>query len=320
MAVTNFLVSSLPAYVQENRDLIIANLALPNDTRKYFSLVTGVKSSMHLNYLNANVTLQDGSVCGFDPLDELELTASTLTVAPIKVQGEICPQTLLGKWGEYLVRLNAREIKRDLPFEGYIVEAITREIRKKLNSLIWNGSTNDGDPFDGIFSLIKSNPLPEGNILTINCCTDNCTTDVSIVPSYNILGGLQVAYVAIDDDTANRGVDFFLSSEFYRAFIMQLAQANLYHYAGPVDEYPETIILPGSNARVINAPGMPNQSIVATFRGNFVYGTDMEGDDEVFDIWWSNDNRVFRYEVLFTAGVSAYFWDKVYDISIECGG
>ena len=43
MAVTNFLVTSLPAYVQENRDLIIANFALSGDSRRYMGLMTGVK-------------------------------------------------------------------------------------------------------------------------------------------------------------------------------------------------------------------------------------------------------------------------------------
>lgn len=320
MAVTNFLVSSLPAYVQENRDLIIANFALTGDSRRYFALQTGVKGSMHLNYLNANITLQDGSVCGFSPLDELTLSAATLTVAPIKVQGEICPQTLLGKWGEYLVRLNAREIKRELPFEGYIVEAITNEIKKKIESLIWQGSIGNGDPIDGILTIIDadSSPVPKENVISLSCCRDSCQGEG--VP--DLLPGLQEAFARIDDDTANKGVDFFLAPMFYRLFIMELTRANLFHYSGPVDEYPETVILPGSNARVIKAEGLANGSyqIVATFRRNFVYGTDMEGDDEVFDIWWSNDNRVFRYEVLWASGVSAYFWDKVYAFEFVCGG
>lgn len=315
MAVTNFLVSSLPAYVQENRDLIIANFALTGDSRRYFALQTGVKGSMHLNYLDANITLQDGSVCGFEPLDELTLSASTLTVAPIKVQGEICPQTLLGKWGEYLVRLNAREIKRELPFEGYIVEAITAEIKKKIEHLIWQGVTGDGDPIDGIVEL--SNTLvPKDNTITIDCCAEGCTPEDAFP---NLLGVLQNAFILIDDVTASKGIDFFLPSVKYRAFVMQLAQANLYHYSGANDEYPDTVILPGSNARVINTPGLDGMNVIyATFRRNFVYGTDMEGDDEVFDIWWSNDNRVFRYEVLWASGVSAYFWDKVYVITPGC--
>ena len=74
MPTTNFLVSSLPAYVQENRDLLIKNFALVGtDTRKRIALQTGIKKSAYLNYLELNGVLQDGSSCGHNPIDEITL-------------------------------------------------------------------------------------------------------------------------------------------------------------------------------------------------------------------------------------------------------
>ncbi len=107
----------------------------------------------------------------------------------------------------------------------------------------------------------------------------------------------------MSEDVASRGLDIFLGPSLYRTFALQLMKANLYHFA-PEAGYPETIILPGTDARVIKTNGLAGTSLaVATFRRNFVYATDMEGDEEVFDIWWSNDNRTFRYEVLWASGV-----------------
>ena len=311
MAVTNFLVTSLPDYIQENRDLIIANFALSGDSRRYMGLMTGVKGFANLNILTAEISLQNGKTCGFDPLDSLTIAPRTVEVAPIKVQGEICPQTLLGTWGEYLVRLNAQEIKRELPFEGYLVESITNEIKKKIEALIWVGSKNDGAPLDGILTQFEAEG---GKIQGIDCCDgDACGANTP-----NVFGALQQIFSIVSEDVASRGLDIFLDPALYRTFALQLMKANLYHFA-PEAGYPETIILPGTDARVIKTNGLANSSLaVATFRRNFVYATDMEGDEEVFDIWWSNDNRTFRYEVLWASGVGIVNPDYAAAYELTC--
>ena len=85
MAVTNFLVTSLPAYVKENRDPIIKNFALVgSDTRRRIGLRTGIKSGEHLPFLDFNLVLQSGSGCGFNPLDEATLTQKTVTVVAVE--------------------------------------------------------------------------------------------------------------------------------------------------------------------------------------------------------------------------------------------
>lgn len=309
MAVTNFLVTSLPDYIKENRDIIVANFALSGDSRRYFGLLTGVKGKANLNVLAAETILQDGSTCGFDPLDTIEISPRTVEVAAIKVQGEICPQTLLGKWGEYLVRLNAKEIKANLPFEGYIVEAITAEIKKKIETLIWQGDTENGDPIDGLLAQILTGGSEAS---TIDCCDDGCS---STMP--NVFGALTTIFIDLDDEITEKGVDIFVEPANYRAFAVQLMKANLYHFAP--EGFPDTIILPGTDARVIKTPGLAGTSYaVATFRRNFVYATDMEGDEEVFDIWWSNDNRVFRYEVLWSSGVGIVNPDQVGVYELAC--
>ena len=96
MAVTNFLVSSLPDYVKNNEDLLIASFGLPNDgTRRFIGVQTGIKRSAYLNYLGFSGVFQDGSGCGFNPLDEIALGQKAIEVATVKEDGQICPETLL---------------------------------------------------------------------------------------------------------------------------------------------------------------------------------------------------------------------------------
>ena len=127
MAVTNFLVTSLPDYVQTNRDILVKSFGLVGTgTRARIGLQTGIKKDAYLNYLDLTPTFQDGSDCAFNPLDEITLSQREINTAPIKVDGQICPETLLGKYAEYLVRINATE--NDLPFERYIIDALIAQI------------------------------------------------------------------------------------------------------------------------------------------------------------------------------------------------
>ena len=116
MASTNFVVTSLPAYVQDNKDLIIKNFALVGTaSRQRFGIQTGIKTSAYLNYLELNPTLQDGKGCGFTASGSATLTQRTITTAVIKVNMDVCPDSLLGKYAEYLVRIGANS--NEHPFE-----------------------------------------------------------------------------------------------------------------------------------------------------------------------------------------------------------
>ena len=65
MSAAGFVVSSLPAYVENNKDLLLKNFGLVGtDTRKRIGIQTGVKKSAYLNYLDINPTLQSGAAMG----------------------------------------------------------------------------------------------------------------------------------------------------------------------------------------------------------------------------------------------------------------
>ena len=131
----NFDVSGLAAYVQDNRDLLIKNFALVGTaTRRRISIQTGVKGSMRLHYLGITPVIQDGSSCGFNAQDAIALTERTISVALHKVDGQICPETLIGKYAEYLVRVNARD--NDLPYEQYIVDTLVEQVNKAIETEI----------------------------------------------------------------------------------------------------------------------------------------------------------------------------------------
>lgn len=301
MASANFVVSSLPAYVQTNRDILLKNFALVGTaTRRHMSIQTGVKKNAYLNFLDLAPEFQDGTECEFTPSGTATVTQKEIETALIKVDMDICPRHLVGKYAEYLVRINATE--NDLPFERYIIDGVVAEINKGIEKAIWQGDTTSADTtlkwFDGLLKQMGA----DADVLTETITGTDASAYTDI---------LQV-YMALPEEAIERGAEIYVSPVVFRAFIQNIIAANLFHYAGPADEFPDEFLLPGTNARVVKAPGLGSlRTIVGTFRGNLVYGCDMEGDAEDIDLWFSQDDRVFKLEALWNSGVAYYFSDQV---------
>lgn len=300
MAVTNFLVSSLPAYVEQNRDLIIKNFALVGTgTRSRIALRTGVKSGAKIPFLDFGVVLQDGSTCGFNPLDEATLSQREITVAALKHDGQLCPETLLGTYAEYLVRINATE--NELPYEQYLMDAMTREVNKVIERLIWQGDKTNGT---GNMALL------DGFIAQLTADTD--VIDVPIASGGTAYAGLMSVYAAMPDEALERGGVIFVAPAIYRAFLADMVNLNFFHYTGPQAAAPEEFMLPGTDVRVIKTYGLTgNLNVVGTFADNLVYATDVEGDATDVELWWSQDDRVFKWQVKWTSGVAYFFPDQI---------
>ena len=297
MSVTNFLVTGLPSYVATNRDLIIKSFGLVGTgTRGRIGLQTGVKKVAALNYLALNAAFQDGSECGFNALDEITLSQKNITVAAIKVDGQICPETLLGKYAEYLVRVNATE--NELPFEQYIIDTLVKQINKGIETLIWQGNTA-GSPADLIDGFLTQFAADNGVITA---------TLTGVAAAYD---AVKTVYFAMPEEALERGGAIFVDPAIFRALLNDLVVLNYYHY-DMGNGNPEEILLPGTDVRVIKTPGLAStNAIVGTFAENLVYGTDMEGDNEDVDIWWSQDDRLFKYEAKWVSGAAYHFSDQV---------
>ena len=302
MASTNIVVNSLPAYVQDNKDLIIKNFALVGTaSRQRFGIQTGIKTSAYMNYLELNPTLQDGKGCGFTASGSATLTQRTITTAVIKVNMDVCPDSLLGKYAEYLVRIGANS--NELPFEQYIIDGVTTEINKKIEKLIWQGDTTQASNTDlkWLHGILKQ------------LASDSDKVAVSIAANTAIYDAIKAVYLAIPEETLERGAEIYVSPANYRDFLMAMVEKKYFNYSGPQDSAPEEFVFPGTDVKVVKTPGLAgvNDRIVASFPDNFVYGCDAEGDLEDVKIWFSDDDDLFKLKVKWNSGIAYRFPNQV---------
>ena len=287
-------VSSLSAYVQDNHDLLVKNFALiGGGTRSRISIQIGIKQNANINILNLTPTLQSGAGCNFTAAGDAVLSNRLLETAQIKVNMEFCEKTLLGKYAEYLVKVNA--VDNPFPFEEYITNALTDELNKKIEKLIWQGdkttysSDSDLKWIDGFIHILSAEGTQASGTFTT---------------AYDAILGV---YNALPEEVLEQGAEIYVSPAAFREFMQTMVSKNYFNYNPGNQEFGE-FLLPGSDAKIVRTQGLSGTKVVVgTFAQNLVYGCDMENDEEKFDIWFSQDNRTWRVAVEWNSGVQIAF-------------
>ena len=296
----NFVTISLPKYVQENKDMLLKNFALVGgSTRSRISVQTGIKSTGRINFMEIAPVLQDGNGCGFNAEGAVSLSQRDIETAVIKVNLDICPETLRGKYAEYLIKTNATA--ETLPFEQYIMEGVTNVLTKKNEVLMWQGDKASGNTdlkwIDGFIKIAGA----EAGVKDVKITTDK------------IYDAILAVYAELPDEVIERGAEIYVSPANFRKFMQELVAKNYFHYAGAIEAAPEEFYFPGTNAKVVLTPGLTgvNDKILGTFAKNLFYGCDMEGDAEDIKVWFSDDDDLYKLKAKWNMGVQIAFPDMV---------
>lgn len=292
-------VTGLPAYVEQHKSDLLYQVVFGGNTIRRMAKQTGVKGTSTINLLSTDIPFQNGAGCGFTPQGEAKFTQRQIVTGRIKIDTEFCPDNLVGKYNEYLVRVNAHQT--DLPFEEEIMASIIDSIRAKMEKAVWQGDTASSDAtlkqFDGLLKAL-----------------DNASGVIKVeVQGDSAFDAIKTVYMAIPERLlAKSNVKINVSPAVYRQFLLKMVEKNLYHYAGAQNEFPTEFTFPGTNVAVALAEGLAGTNkIVAAQDSNLVYGCDMEGDMEDLKLWFSDDNDVFRLKGKWNAGANVAFPDEV---------
>ena len=235
-------VSSLPAYVQDNHDLLVKNFALVGaGTRSRISIQTGVKQNAYINLLNLTPTLQSGAGCNFTAAGDALISQRLIETAQIKVNMEFCEKTLLAKYAEYLVKVNA--VDNPFPFEEYITTALTDELNKKIEKLIWQGDktshSTDSDLkwIDGFLHILNAEGVKAQGTFTT---------------AYDAILGV---YNALPEEVLERGAEIYVSPAVFREFMQTMVAKNYFNY-NPGNQELGEFLLPGSDAKIVRTQGL----------------------------------------------------------------
>lgn len=294
--MANPIVTSLPSYVDETREELIAKSVLGAKSARLFNLESDVKGPTALHLVSTDVKFGDGKECGWNASGSTEISERILTPKYLKVNMSYCDKALLGTYAQHQVRIAAGQ--KELPFEKDFTAGVVNGVQESVEKMIWQGDDTNANEFDGIINI-----LADASATTV--------TATSATSAYQVI---KTVYNKMDESVVSKDdAVIFVGAGLYREFIQDLVSANLYHFdpSNNGEEYK----LPGTDVRVIKVNGLNDTAsfnyAIGGRTSNFYYGTDALGDESKFDLWYSNDNREFRLAIEFTAGVQVAYPSEI---------
>lgn len=279
-------VAALPEYVNQNADELLVKSMMGAKTLDFIEIMTNVKHTSALNYLDSTVVFADGSECGFNSQGTDVLSQRTIEVKPIKVNKDWCDRDLLPTWANHQNLIEAG--RETLPFEQVFIDANMRDIENKLEKLIWQGDASLD--IDGFLAQLAAEE------------------DVIDVSAAGVAATVDAVYNAIPESVMDKDVHIFLGTTEYRNYVQALNE-NCCANSPVIDVAAgETTYVGDSRVRIVAVPGLNGTNkVVAGARNNFVYGTDVEDAHATYKVWYSDDDDLFKFKVLFNAGTQIKF-------------
>ena len=269
----NYDLTNLPEYNSYGDDMLIKaflGLTLP----KYSSVRPNLKGTTEkVGFVTNDIVLQDLS-CGFDPTGDTVQNLVTIDLCNKKLNQQLCPYDLYDTYlSQYLSNANFHET---VPFEEVILQDITNRVSNEIEIQLWRNTTATGATqynsqcFDGVTTLITS-----GNGATsIAYTAATATNGLDVFTRY---------YQAIPENVLHRDdLVIYCSYSDYRALVSSMRNSsfvNLFTFdsASAAQGQEWSVMLPGTNVRVIPTQGLNGQSrVIGGAAGYIMIGMNQE--------------------------------------------
>lgn len=290
-----YKVDTLPAYIKQNRDILIKKTVLGAPSVDKFTVQADSKGTVAINLMDIAAVLQDGASCGFSAAGSTNFSQRNIVTKVVKVNSQWCPKDLIGKYTEWAVNISAKN--PNLPFEEYITQGIVEDVDKQVEKIAWMGS--DSLAISGVTEILSA---------------ETTTVKKKYAAGTSAYDIVKQAYMAIPVGVLDRA-EIFVGRDLFREFVNDLVEKNLYHYSAGEGSLTE-FIFPGTNVKVNATAGLDGSGLaVAGDPKGIVMGVDLVNDKEDFDLFYSKDDRVWKLVIEFVLGFQVAFPDQMVLVS-----
>ncbi|OAB78775.1 hypothetical protein [Cochleicola gelatinilyticus] len=300
--VTNFQ----DIVVRENKAILKALFS--QSANKYALYQYGNKGSMSIPVVSKTGSLQQGKCVGKNGTVVMEEVL--VNVLPYTSYFDICADDLQAKYNQVLAPGSNNE--GDIPDsveEGIVLTEVSN-IGEELSFNAWQGDTaGSGYTFtDGFIKMID----------TKNVSIDGNTSNATEITKGNVIGLVDDMIVAMPQKVKRAGDAVLLvGSDVFELYIQALKAANLYHYD------PEMAIngmykVPGTKVTMIDEYGLEaTDRMFAGFGGNFILSSDVEGEQEIMEVWYSKDEDKVNFRTKFKFGLGLANADEITEFTLS---
>ena len=277
----NFDIAVNPAttYAGEQALPYVTAAVKSNDTvaKGYVRVMDGLTSKAVISSLVTTDPIV-GAACGFSDAGTTTLGERVLTVTDLKVNREVCRKTLFPTWVGKNMTQNG-----DLPnsFSDFLLEVVAGQSAAQIENGIWVADASGifGAGFlsnDGVFDQNGLNASATADFTQVTMNSGAATT------SANIDDALASVYASVTGSHPGlefkEGFGFYMNNKmfsFYAQFLAGTASGQGINMLG-LTLNPEGLSYLGHP--IYRCPGMPDDAIVATYKSNLVFGTNLGTD------------------------------------------
>ena len=276
LAVT---VTPATTYAGEQALPYVTSAVKSNDTvaKGYVRTMDGLTSKAVISSLVTSDPIV-GAACGFSDAGTTTLGERVLTVTDLKVNREVCRKTLFPTWVGKNMTQNG-----DLPnsFSDFLLEVVAGQAAAQIENGIWVADAGGifGAGFlsdDGVFDQAGLSASATADFTQVTMNAGAATT------AANIDDALATVYASVTGSHPGlefkEGFGFYMNNKmysFYAQFLAGSATGQGINMLG-LTLNPENLSYLGHP--IFRCPGAPDDCIVATYKSNLVFGTNLGTD------------------------------------------
>ena len=255
------------ALLQANSEAFYSKAYLTEETVDNYRTLPGIKSRTKISNVVFGQVLQAEN-CGWNASTD-DLASVEIEVCSLSAMSEICQFQLEQSFVALQMTAGSNGDFTVASFMNYYWNEMSLTIAQNIEKLRWRGDTNDGSPQLNLCDGYLKGLLADGDVIDI-------ANPAAITPS-NVLAKLALVYAAIppavitNQEELRIYVSPTVASSYRAAVAASNTQANL----------TQALDFTYLGIKMVLCPGMGTDStMVATLRGNLIYGFDALGDSK----------------------------------------
>ena len=313
-----FDVSTLTNYVDQTSENLISRAYFENTSAQNFSLQTGIKTVAALQLFAVTAVPQADSGCAFNASGNVAFTQRNITVGAIKYEDALCLKDLKAKWTQVLLKAGSQAEGEEITFEEEIVNDLISLIKEHIEVQDWQGDITSGNAYlnkyDGLIKIIDAaGTATDGN-------TGNVTTTTGITGGASGNAAQLIWAMCDARSTATKSQTnqiLFCGTDTFDKVVDTLIQKNMYHVDPTNQDNEYTMKIVGRNVTLKGVAGLDGTDRMFLGKAeNFVLGVDLADEEEVFDMWYSKDDKNVKYTVAFKRGVQVAYPSEIVEFTL----
>lgn len=274
--------------------------------------LTNVKSSEAIPQFDTDAVFGTQS-CSFDPSGTTSFTQRTVTVGKIKVEEKLCPKDMEAYFLQEALKAGSTyEDFGNAEFQKAYLDRKNMKIAAQLETAIWQGDTGSGNAnlnkFDGLIKLIAA-----GSPVDANVSGYTGIAPITTIGPTNVIAAIKGMKNAIP--AALKGATdmvIFCGYDVYDMYVDAGIAANLFHYDFNDKSNYGGLTVPGTGIKLEAVHGLDGTGkLYATRLSNIVEAVDLQGEEENYKMWYSEDNNDVRFRAEWKYGVNVAYTTEV---------